>query len=79
MVLWLFLMLAVHLEAQNISVTRFYLAENDLTANSRKTEVFDQNGDRCALIRVQTTMNGFHFDVGSAGVQKVDESHVGEV
>jgi len=79
MVLWLFLMLAVHLEAQNISVTRFYLAENDLTANSRKTEVFDQNGDRCALIRVQTTMKGFHFDVGSSGVQKVDESHVGEV
>ena len=79
MILWLFLMLTVHLEAQNISVISFNLAENDLKATSRKTEVFDQNGDRCALILVQTTMKGFHFDVGSAGVQKVDENHVGEV
>lgn len=65
--------------AQTITVTQFNLAETDLTANSKRTEVFDQNGDRCALIRVQTTQKGFVFDVGSAGVQKVDDSHTGEI
>lgn len=64
---------------QTISVTNFYLAENDLTAQGRNTSVLDQNGDRCALIRVQTTQKGFFFDVGSAGVQKVDDTHAGEI
>lgn len=65
--------------AQTISVVSFYFNEKDLTANSRTSEVLDQNGDRCALIRVQTLMKGFVFDVGSAGVQKVDEDHIGEI
>ena len=39
----------------------------------------DQNGDKCALIRVQTTQKGFLFDVGSAGITKIDDNHVGEV
>ena len=65
--------------AQKISVSQFYLAESDLTAQTRKTIVEDQNGDKCALIRVQTTQKGFTFDVGSAGVQKIDDSHVGEI
>jgi hypothetical protein len=64
--------------AQDISVTNFYMDEKDLTANGRNAEV-DQNGDKCALIRVQTTMKGFVFDVGSAGVQKVDDNHTGEI
>lgn len=65
--------------AQKISVSRFALAESDLTAQSRNTLVEDQNGDKCALIRVQTTQKGFSFDVGSAGIQKVDDNHVGEI
>lgn len=65
--------------AQKISVSNFYLAESDLTAQNRNTQVLDQNGDKCALIRVQTTQKGFIFDVGSAGIQKVDDSHVGEI
>lgn len=76
MLVWLFPFL-VH--AQTISVTNFYLAENDLTAQGRTTTVEDQNGDKCALIRVQTTQKGFTFDVGSAGVQKIDDSKVGEI
>ena len=47
--------------AQDISVTEFYLDEKDLTANGRHA-VEDQNGDKCALIRVQTTQKGFSFD-----------------
>ncbi len=77
--LFLVLVLPVSAYAQKISVSRFESAENDLTANSRGTTVLDQNGDKCALIRVQTTEKGFAFDVGSAGIQKVDDNHVGEI
>jgi len=64
--------------AQDISVTEFYLDEKDLTANGRHA-VEDQNGDKCALIRVQTTQKGFHFDVGSSGITKIEYDHVGEI
>ena len=77
--LFLVLVLPVSAFAQKISVSHFALAENDLTANSRGTLVLDQNGDKCALIRVQTTQKGFVFDVGSAGIQKVDDNHTGEI
>ncbi|MBQ5911820.1 MAG: PEGA domain-containing protein [Bacteroidaceae bacterium] len=64
--------------AQDISVTEFYLDEKDLTANGRYA-VEDQNGDKCALIRVQTTQKGFSFDVGKIGITKVEDDHVGEI
>ena len=67
------------LMGQNISVSEFYLDQNDQTANAHGTQVSDQNGEACALIRIQTTQKGFAFDVGSIGVTKVDENHVGEV
>lgn len=57
----------------------FLLRRKDLTANKAATIVEDQNGDKCALIRVQTTQKGFHFDVGSLGVQKVEDQHPGEI
>ncbi len=66
-------------QAQNISVASFELAPNDLTANLKGTTVYDQNGQKCALIRIQTTQKGFSFDVGALGVQKVDDNKVGEV
>ena len=59
------------LSAQNISVASFSLDESDLTANLQGTTVLDQNGEKCALIRIQTTQTGFSFDVGSLGVSKV--------
>lgn len=65
--------------AQKISVSRFVLAESDLTAQNKNTLVEDQNGDKCALIRVQTTQKGFSFDVGSAGIQKIDDNHDAEI
>ncbi len=66
-------------QAQTMGVTSFTLLESDLTAQNRATTVLDQNGDKCALIRVQTTQKGFVFDVGSAGIQKVEEDHTGEI
>lgn len=73
-----FLVVSIRGYAQDISVTEFYLDEKDLTANGRHA-VEDQNGDKCALIRVQTTQKGFSFDVGSAGITKVEDHHVGEI
>ena len=50
--------------AQNMSVKSFILAETDMTANLEGTIRYDQNGDKCALIRIQTTQKGFSFDLG---------------
>ena len=75
----LWLCLASLLSAQNINVASFNLDPKDLTANLEGTTVYDQNGQKCALIRIQTTQKGFYFDVGALGVQKVDDNKVGEV
>ena len=76
--LTLLLALATLASAQSISVANFRLAENDLTATTHGTEVKDQNGNTCALIKVETTQTGFTFDVGSMGVTKT-EQHTGEI
>lgn len=64
--------------AQTMSVVEFVSDESDLTANTAGTIVLDQNGDKCALIKIETTEFGFSFDVGSLGVVKT-EQHAGEV
>lgn len=58
------------LNAQEMSVKSFYLAETDLTANTPGTMIYDQNGNVCALIKVETTLDGFSFDVGSLGISE---------
>lgn len=55
---------------QEMSVKSFYLAETDLTANTPGTMVHDQNGNVCALIKIETTLDGFSFDVGSLGIKE---------
>ena len=64
--------------AQNLAVESFVLAETDLTANMEGTAVRDQNGEICALIKVETTQKGFTFDVGILGVTSVVEK-TGEI
>ena len=54
--------------AQNISVKSFSLDETDVTANLDGTTKYDQNGEKCALIKIFTTATGLTFDVGSLGV-----------
>ena len=56
---------------QEMSVKDFYLSETDLTANLQGTMVLDQNGNPCALIKVETTLDDFSFDVGTLGVTDV--------
>ena len=60
-------------QAQELAVQSFVLAETDLTANTPGTIVKDQNGNVCALIKVETTQKGFTFDVGVLGVMSVVE------
>ena len=63
--------------AQQISVKSFRKLETDLDA--RVTEpIKDQNGDLCAIIKVQTTQSGFYFDGGQLGIVKTVPKH-GEI
>ena len=74
----LFLLYTSILSAQNIAVQSFVLDETDVTANLKGTTVLDQNGEKCALIKIYTTATGFTFDVGSLVVQKVEQK-TGEI
>lgn len=64
--------------AQDISVADFRLEETDLTANSAGTRKIDSNGNTAALIKVETTEQGFVFDGGMMGVVDTVQ-HVGEI
>ena len=57
--------------AQSIAVESFNLAQTDLTANTPGSMEHDQNGNLCALIKVESTLDGFTFNVGSLGVTAV--------
>lgn len=68
--------------SQKMSVESFQLDETDLTAIQHGTIVLDQNGEKCALIKIETTHKGFSFDTGSLGIAKVEEQcslHPGEI
>ena len=71
----LFICLCTTSFAQEFSVKQFFLAETDLTANTPGTMVEDQNGNPCALIKVETTLDGYTFNVGVLGVK--DTKRVG--
>ena len=62
--------IAIIAYGQDMSVKSFLLAETDLTANTAGTMVYDQNGNLCALIKLESSLE-FRFDVGSLGVREV--------
>lgn len=72
------LMLSPMMMAQSLSVTDFKARENDLTANIHGTMERDQNNEVAALIRVQTTQQGFVFSAGMMGIVKTKQG-VGEI
>lgn len=72
-IILLLLLIPIISFAQGMSVQSFYLAETDLTANTLGTMVHDQNGNVCALIKVETTQKGFTFDVGVLGITSIVE------
>lgn len=76
--------LCVHFSgfAQKMSVESFEFLEKDLDANRDKTTEYDLNGEKCALIKIQTVERNFQFNTGSLGVVKVvnqNSSHPGEI
>lgn len=73
-----FVLLSLHVNGQNISVSSFKLIENDLTANTTGTMESDQNGETAALIKVVTSETGFSFDGGMVGIVKTKQE-VGEI
>ena len=68
--------------SQTMSVASFISDEKDLTANTYGTMKLDLNGEKCALIKIETTQHNFTFDVGSIGITEVENqnaNHPGEI
>ena len=63
----LLILFPIWLGAQNISVKSFKLLERDLDARVVEPKK-DQNGDRCAIIKIVTTEKGFVFDGDMNGI-----------
>ncbi|MBP7077398.1 MAG: SUMF1/EgtB/PvdO family nonheme iron enzyme [Bacteroidales bacterium] len=63
--------MSLHGIAQQISVASFERRDNDMDARVNYP-VKDQNGDVCALIKVETTQTGFVFEGGSLGIMKTE-------
>ena len=75
--LLLLLTIFCSVSAQQISVKSFRKLEMDLDAKVNEP-LKDQNGDVCAIIKVQTTQSGFYFDGGQLGIKKTELKH-GEI
>lgn len=58
--------------AQNISVKSFRALQNDMDARVNYPKI-DQNGDKCALIKVKTTQTGFVFEGDMMGIEKTEQ------
>ncbi len=64
--------LALITHAQQISVKSFRALPNDMDAR-QNYPLKDQNGEICAIIKVQTLEKGFYFDIGSLGITKTEQ------
>lgn len=59
--------------AQKLSVASFRYDPTDITANTSPNIRFDLNGEKCALIKVETDLGGLTFDVGALGITAVEQ------
>jgi hypothetical protein len=73
--LFIFVLFAFKLSAQ-IAVQSFRVLQSDQTARIIDP-VIDQNGEKCALIKVVSTETGFAWEGGMLGIVKV-EKQLGE-
>jgi len=58
--------------SQNISVKSFKVLPNDMDARVNYP-VKDQNGEKCALIKVVTDQDGFVWEGGMLGISKIEK------
>lgn len=79
----LFALAAYSQSSPSFDVMDFKYDPNDLTARTSGTKVMDQNGELCALIKIETTETGtWFFDVGMLGVRQWEhqnEAHPAEI
>ena len=64
-------------EAQRLSVQSFRKLENDLSARGSEGRT-DQNGDRCAIIKIVTTERNFVFEPDALGTMGTEQK-TGEI
>ncbi len=67
-----FVLLLVSAAAQQISVKSFESLPHDQTARITQP-VMDQNGEKCALIKVVTHQRGFVWEGGMLGISKIQK------
>ena len=71
---------AVAQDNQEIKVKSFVRKVNDIDARVVPTKKVDQNGQTCALIKVETTQKGFTFDaMGVYAVENQNSKHPSEI
>lgn len=68
--------IAAYGEKAKMNIASFGIDEADQTANITPTAKDDDNGERCALIKINTTQRGFRFDVGMLGITEVQEQNI---
>lgn len=66
----LFSLLSSYVYGQTISISSFKEMTDDVTAVSRSTTVLNQNGEKYALIKIETIQTRFSFDVDMLGSVK---------
>ena len=69
-ILLAFLLTCISATSQNIDVKDFRILPNDQTARVHEP-ITDQNGEKCALIKVVTTEKGFVWEGGTLGITEV--------
>ncbi|NOQ26670.1 MAG: PEGA domain-containing protein [Bacteroidales bacterium] len=67
----LFMLSVTHIYSQNISVKSFRMLEKDMDARINYSKT-DQNGEKCAIIKVVTTELGFVWEGDALGIVKTD-------
>ena len=68
----LFILMSVAGKSQNISVKSFKVLPQDMDARVEHP-VKDQNGEKCALIKVVTDQQGFVWEGGMLGITKTEK------
>lgn len=77
----LFAIANVYATAQEIKIASFTNMETDVTALTSGARI-DQSGNKCALIKVASTLRDLRFDVGTLGIVDIEyqnDTHPAEI
>lgn len=77
----LFAVVNIYATAQEIKIASFTNMETDVTALTSGAKL-DQSGNKCALIKVASTLRDLRFDVGTLGIVDIEsqnDTHPAEI